>query len=410
MKYRIVSLHYTRKKKITKQLRAKRRSSSRHLTVLPPVASKKIYHEYIDLGLLFELGQLPEAKKKRIKKHRIKSAAKKIRQGVLIFSEKMKQRSAAKARRPERLAFFGGVFLAASVVCALCAAGVLAKLFFPYVRSFVPVSVPMLVGETIERAESEAYGFELLVTYENSADVEAGVVISQRPEAGVTRKIFKNGEPCYITVTVSAGKERYTVDDLVGADGRLALLALYNEGVSVKEEYVYSDSVPEGNVISSSPSAGAVLYEGETLTVRISLGKETVFVIVPNLYGLNEAQAIGLLAEKGLQLGAVTYSPDEEGAGKIIRQQYSPYEKVALGSTVDVTVSLGSQTHQKTVPDLYGLTADEAAKKLSEFGLVLGNIYPVSSGAPNGTVVAQTPVAGTPITSSITAVDVYISS
>ena len=153
-----------------------------------------------------------------------------------------------------------------------------------------------------------------------------------------------------------------------------------------------------------------MLYEGETLTVRISLGKETVFVGVPNLYGLNEAQATALLLSKGLELGKVTYSPAQEDAGKIIRQQYSPYEKVPLGSSVDITVSLGAQTQQKNVPDLYGLTTEEAAQKLSEVGLVLGNIYSVSSGAPKGTVVTQAPVAGTPITSSITSVDVYISS
>ena len=31
-------------------------------------------------------------------------------------------------------------------------------------------------------------------------------------------------------------------------------------------------------------------------------------------------------------------------------------------------------------------------------------------GAPAGTVVAQTPIAGTPITSSVTSVDIYVSS
>ena len=410
MKYRIVSLQYAKGRKISKRLRAKRKEISGYLTVLPPVASKKIYHEYIDLGLLFELGQLPEAKIKKVKKHRIKKAAKRARQSASALWERITLRSERKSERLERTAFFAGVFLAAALVSVICATGVLAKLFMPYVKSFMPVPVPMLVGETIERAEVEAYDFELLVTYENSADVEAGVVISQRPEAGVIRKIFKNGEPCYITVTVSTGKEYYTVEDLVGADARLALLALYNEGVCVKEEYVYSDVFPEGNVISSSPSAGAVLYEGETLTLKISLGKETVLVSVPNLYGLSEAQAAELLAARGLSLGTVTYSPNSESAGKIIRQQYSPYEKVALGSVVNVTVSLGAQTQQKAVPDLYGLTAEEAASKLSEFGLVLGNIYSVSSGAPSGTVVTQTPVAGTPITSSVTAVDVYISS
>ena len=410
MKYRIVSLYCIKNRKISKKLRAKRKNAPRGLTVLPPITTKRIYHEYIDLDLLFELGSLPEAKIKRVKKHRLKHAVKKARQKTVSLWIRLRSRSSFKAPKIERIAFFAGVFFATALVSLLCAIGVFSKLFLPYAKSYTPVTVPMLVGETLEYAEENSYDFELLVTYENSTDTPAGVVISQRPEAGVIRKIFKNGESCFITVTVSAGKDYYTVQNLVGKDSRLALLDLYNEGVSVKKDYVWSDSVPEGKIISSTPPAGAVLYEGETLTVRISLGKETVFVGVPNLYGLNEAQATALLLSKGLELGKVTYSPAQEDAGKIIRQQYSPYEKVPLGSSVDITVSLGAQTQQKNVPDLYGLTTEEAAQKLSEVGLVLGNIYSVSSGAPKGTVVTQAPVAGTPITSSITSVDVYISS
>ena len=76
---------------------------------------------------------------------------------------------------------------------------------------------------------------------------------------------------------------------------------------------------------------------------------------------------------------------------------------------MDVTVSLGQITEQKKVPDLYGLTKEEAISKLSEVGLVLGNVSSVVSGAPSGTVITQSVAAGTTITSSITSVDVGIS-
>lgn len=414
MKYRIKSLYFVKAKKIQKKLKAKRRAPM-GLTVLPPAVNIGRESEYIDLDLLFALGELPEGKRKKIKKHRIKNAIKKATLSIWAFSGmtylRLKARSARKARKPERIAFLSGVLVSAALVTALCVSGVLAKLFLPYMRGYTPVAVPELVGKDMEFAESTTPdGFELLISYENSTDVAAGVVISQRPEAGVIRKIFKNGEPCIITVTVSAGKNYYTVEDLVGTDSRLTLLSLYNQGVSVKEEYVYSDTVPEGQVVSSTPSGGATLYEGEVLTLKISLGKKIVSVSVPDLYGLSEAQARSLLNERGLELGEVTYAVSTANAGTIIRQQYSPYEKIAEGSKVNIIVSLGASTEQKTVPDLYGLTTEAAARKLAEVGLVLGNIYSVSSGAPKGTVVTQTPIAGTAITSSITSIDIYISS
>ena len=417
MKYRIKSLYIVKGRKITTKLRARRRSfsSSQELTILPPILKDRYEGEYIDLDMLFALGELTEAKpthkKRHHKKGRIKKRAASLRALTVKLYLRLKARSAIKAQRPQRLAFLSGVLVSAVLVTVLCVAGVLAKPFIPYMRSYTPITVPYFVGESIYTVESTApEEFELLVSYEANPSIEAGVVISQRPEAGVVRKIFKNGEPCIITVTVSTGKNYYTVENFVGKDSRLSLLSLYNQGVSVKEEYVYSDTVPEGTVIGSTPSHGATLYEDEVLSLKISLGKRIVTVSMPDLYGLSEAQARSLLSEKGLVLGDVTYATSSAGAGKIIRQQYSPYEKVAKGSTVNITVSLGSEAEQKTVPDLYGLTAEGAAQRLAEVGLVIGNIYHEVTGAPKGTVVMQTPLAGTPITSSITSVDIYIAS
>ena len=62
------------------------------------------------------------------------------------------------------------------------------------------------------------------------------------------------------------------------------------------------------------------------------------------------------------------------------------------------------------MPDLYGLSIDEAKARLSSVGLVCGNVYAVSSGAAGGTVVAQSIVAGAPIPAGTVSVDIYVSS
>jgi serine/threonine-protein kinase len=223
------------------------------------------------------------------------------------------------------------------------------------------------------------------------------------------RKYYLSDDKCKLSLTVSMGKHYYTVTELAGLDARDAILNLRNEGVLINTVYEYSDA-PSGTVISTSPRAGYAVYDGEPVVLRISLGKQKLSVSVPDLYSLTEAQARELLGQKRLKLGEISYAVSSQPSAVIIAQQYAPYSKVELDTAVNVTVSIGNGYVQRKVPDLYGLTPDEARARLAEYGLVLGGIYTVTSGAPKGTVVAQTPVEGTPLTSSITSVDIFISS
>ena len=412
MKYRIKSLYFVKGKKITKRLRAKR-TSSVGLSVLHPVRQEKERVEYITLDALLELGRLGGAKRPQKAKKRPFTAVKALFVRISEFVGRAVRRlGVALSRLPERenrLSFLSGVLVSAVLVCALCVAGVLIKLFFPFMRNYTPITVPDLVGQELHAVESISDKFELLISYENDPTVKAGTIISQRPEAGVVRKLFGGGERCSVSVTVSAGKRYYNVEDLVGQDGRSALLHLYNKGVSVKIEQTYSDTAPTGQVIATVPASGAVLYEGEVLPVRISLGKKIILVSVPDVCGLSEPEAKAVLEQKGLSLGKVTYAASSAPAGKVISQKHSPYDKIPEGSSVDVTVSLGAAAQQKKVPDLYGLTVEQAKERLSEVGLVLGSIYYETAGAPKGTVIYQTPPVNTTITSTVTSVDIYIS-
>ena len=418
MKYRIKSLYIVKRRKIKKRLRAKRREKVQALSVLLPtlMVRNKESNEYINLAYLFEVSMLPPAqKRKRARGASIIASLKTAARAVLSYAGKVcshiKKKFVSKKNKEQHLPFYAGALCATATIAVFCAVTVILTLFLPYMRSYTPLTVPDLVGESIEAMEaSDDLPYELAVSYENSSDVKAGTIMSQKPDAGVIRKLYKNGEPCIISVTVSSGKSFYTVEALSGAYERDALLALYNKGVCVTVEYVHSDTAPKGQIISSSPAAGTKLYEGETLILTISLGKLQQTVSVPDLYGLSEAQARQVLEERSLMLGNVTYEVSSVAVGKTIRQQYSAYEQIPKGSAVDITVSLGNSAGQKYVPDLYGLNTEQAAQELAKVGLVIGSIYSVESGAQKGTVVTQTPIPNTPITSSITSVDIFISS
>jgi serine/threonine-protein kinase len=287
---------------------------------------------------------------------------------------------------------------------------VIGSLFLGYFAPYKTLSVPNTVGIPISDVEAHlGEQYELLISYKNSDEVDAGVIISQIPAAGVTRKAYKNRPKSTMALTVSMGKKYYTVEDFRGKNARDVMLALRNSSVAFNTAEEFSDTVPRGAVISTSPSVGEMLFEGKSLAIKVSLGKQTHTVSVPNLYGLNEAQARSMLAMRSLSLGTITYAQSSLGAGKIISQSAAAYSSVAKGSTVDVTVSIGTMS-QRFVPDLYAHTLDDARIILEKAGLVVGNVYTVSSAAPSGTVIMQSPAPGTAITSSINTVDLYISS
>ncbi len=414
MKYRIKAISFKVSKKPPKNPKAKYRNIFCP-SVIPPVLQKN--RESIDFNLLFEIGELPNPKKIPLK-------LKAVYLFKVIFS-KIKKLSAAVGRlliravtalfgrirdKNRRLAFYSGLLCSALLVASVSLVTVLIGLFGKYLLPYEKLTIPSFVGKSFAELESaEGGNYELVISYKNSDTVPAGTVISQAPDEGVTRKLYKNGEPCTISLTVSSGKSFYTVDSLVGVDLRTALLKLKNNDIATKIVYEYSSEISGGTIISTSPSEGKKLYDGEILTLKISRGKEIKTASVPDLYGLNESAARSLLEERGLLLGTITYTRSSTPQGKIISQQYSPYTSIEEGSTVDITVSLGNTVTEKRVPELYGLTVSEAEKRLAEVGLVVGGIYSVSSGAPSGTVIAQTPVAGTPITSSVNYVDLYIS-
>ncbi len=408
MKYRIKSFYIKPQAKKHGRMVAARQNKLP--SVLLPTA--KYRAERISLDALFEISSLPSPKRPSrlvILKNKLKVAAKGTKIIIAEFFSRVRKKFTSKKRHPPRLAFSFGV-ACASISCAvLSVCVVLVSLFGRFFLPYTLLQTPSVVGMDFSAIESELEkNYQILVSYEHSDSVSAGHIISQAPSAGVGRKIYKNRPLATLTLKVSMGKSFYTVDNLVGQDSRDALLSLYNSGVAVKCITEYSDSVSEGVIISTLPTAGTQLFSGEILTLTVSAGKQTQSASVPDLYGLGEVQALSILSERGFVSGKITYKPSSLPAGTVIEQSYAPYSSLPTGTEIDICVSLGA-AQTKAVPDLYGLDRKSAAKKLAEVGLVLGGIYSVASGAPQGTVISQSPAVGTPITSSVTSVDIYIS-
>lgn len=316
-------------------------------------------------------------------------------------------------KRENNLPAIGGALCAALAISLVSAGTVVYKLFIEdYFGSYKTVSVPDFVGSVYpdNNIFSESDYCDISLSYEYDKDTPEGTVISQFPEAGVERRVYSRKNLCRVSLVVSLGERTFTMNDYSGHSLREAVLELKRESVRFTVSEQYSDTVAAGRIISTSPEVGEIFSAEETVTVRVSLGPEIKYVSVPELYGMTEARAAALLESSGLTLGSITYAPSPEPRGTVISQSHTPYSSVREGESISLSVSAGEEYSEKTIPDLYGLSIEEAKERLAEYGLVCGNIYAVANGAPLGTVIAQSPIASSPINAGVVSVDIYVSS
>ena len=427
MKYRIVSSKKAPASAAARQKRVELRGKSSLLIPstrnTPPIEPSELF----GFGCLFDPASerermpapyRPEARKIRLIPNLLRLAAKgaavlirAVRRSVLRVISFLSKR--LRRKKNSNLPAISGALCAALVISLASAGTVVYKLFIEdYFGSYKTVSVPDFIGSVYPDNDifSESDYCDISVSYEYDKNAPEGTVISQLPEAGVERRVYSRKNLCRVSLVVSLGERTFTTNDYSGHSIRETVLELKRESVRFLISEQYSDTVESGRIISTFPDVGEIFSAEDTVTVIVSLGPEIKYVSVPELYGMTEARAAALLETSGLKLGDITYAPSPEPRGTVISQSYTPYSSVREGETISLTVSAGEEYNEKTIPDLYGLSIEEAKERLAEYGLVCGNIYAVANGAPSGTVIAQSPIASSPINAGVVSVDIYVSS
>lgn len=235
------------------------------------------------------------------------------------------------------------------------------------------VKVPNLVGKTKEEAAdllNNRLGIKV-VGNEESDRYEEGKIIRQTPEKG--KKVKKNTT---IEVVVSTGiaEELKEVPDVTGKDEEDAQKELEDAGFKVgTSEAEYDDSYKAGEVIRTSPAAGAEAPEGAEIIMTVSKGTEKK--TVPNVVGKSDETAQKELISVGLTISEVGYEYDDKVAkGKVVSQSIKAGKKVDPGTSIKIVVSNGKKPEEKVaVPNLSGKTYQQAKALLESYGLVAVN-------------------------------------
>ena len=204
------------------------------------------------------------------------------------------------------------------------------------------------------------------------------------------------GVSTYLTLTfIIKSEDTVIVPDLVGKDVVAALELLtdlqLNTKVSGSE---YSHQIPKNHVTFQEPEAGSEIKKDRD--IRIMISKGTRNILMPELVALTEQQARMIMEENGISRGHLSRIFNQNIAkDQIMAQVPAPGVMITRGASVDILVSMGDRAAELKMPDLSGLTLDEAVFRVEKNNLAVGAIQSqFLKQKPRNIVIRQEPLAG----------------
>ena len=164
----------------------------------------------------------------------------------------------------------------------------------------------------------------------------------------------------------------------------------------VRGEDVSSDDIAEGLVAQQMPVEGSNVKKGKTVTVRLSSGPGEIEV--PELINMTYEEAeealrnVGLGIEKGESIFSSSIEPD-----RVAKQTPAGKNTAKPGEKVVVNLSKGEESIAAEVPNMIGMmysTREEMEQYLQSYGFKLGDVTEVESAMERGSIIDQSPAAG----------------
>jgi len=186
------------------------------------------------------------------------------------------------------------------------------------------------------------------------------------------------------------GKEAQ-IPNVTGKDMNTAVNLLKSLQFEVNIDSTYEPTMKPLAVLKQVPDTGSIVKEGRTifLTVNMLTPPE---VPMPNLVNLSYRSAEMLLRNNKLLVGDTVYKSDI-AAGAILEQRFKeniikPGDKVLQGSKINLVIGNGLGNTEWPVPNITGMTVDEAMTVLNQF-----NLQPILVSADQLSAITDTPTA-----------------
>lgn len=273
----------------------------------------------------------------------------------------------------------------AFVVVVLLAAGAAAAGWYYGVGRFqaTPDVINLSQHEAALKIQRQGLTFDVAQTA-FSEKVAPGAVISTDPLPG--GNVVKNGT---VTAVISKGPERHDVPEVAGLSASAATAAITGESLSVgKTTREWSETVPEGDVITVSPEAGVELRRDDPVAIVVSLGPKPIKIV--DYTGQSADTAERELEALEFVVTRKEHYDDDIVADTVVRQSPDTGTRYA-GDLVTLVVSLGP--HLVEVPGVFQDGVDSATQTLEDAGFDV-ETEEASPYFGLGFVVSQTPDGG----------------
>jgi len=188
------------------------------------------------------------------------------------------------------------------------------------------------------------------------------------------------------------------VPDLIGLSETQARNAIGDAGLVVGNvDREPSEDVELDRVLEQEPNRDEFVEPGSEVDFVVSMGRPEV--AVPSVVGQQREAARAALEAAGLRVRPQEVESDE-AAGQVLETNPAAGKSVQRGATVTMVFSDGPEQ----VPDVVGLTEQQATNALREAGFKVFVTRTPDTTEPRGTVIRQNPAAGSsePEGSSIT--------
>ena len=198
-------------------------------------------------------------------------------------------------------------------------------------------------------------------------------------------------------VAVLLVSQGVTVPGVTGKTQADAAKLIEDAGLKVGAVTQASDpKVAAGSVVRQDPAAGTEVDEGAAVAITVSSGPGTA--TVPDVVGMTRADAESALQSAGFIPASASQYDLSAPVGIVMEQLPAGGQEAAAGSQVGLLVSKGRPNVTVTVPDVTGMTSDEATAALADAALVAVPVEAYYADVAKGDVAEQEPAAGSPVT------------
>jgi eukaryotic-like serine/threonine-protein kinase len=172
--------------------------------------------------------------------------------------------------------------------------------------------------------------------------------------------------------------ESLTVPDITGlrVDDAMKILTTKKLKVMVLDSMFFEDK-PKNSVLDQNPSPQSKVKEGRVVYITIN-SSSAPLVNMPNLIDVSYRQAQVMLQSVGLKAGRLIFKPDI--AKNVVLEQLFENQKldagakVPKGSTIDLVLGDGLGQGDVSLPDLIGMTLEDARNLLASSSLGIGSV------------------------------------